>query len=374
MSKHFLWVFFALVSLFVAACGEKETVIDVQSIAISQPSAEMEIGETLTLKATVSPSNASYDGITWTSTNPKVASVTTSGLVTALSEGNTTITVMAGGRTASCAITVVKGFVAVTSISLNKTSLEMIEGESETLVATVFPENATDKTVIWTSSNESVVIVKDGTVTAVKEGEGTISAKVSDKTAKCTIVVLKKTIAVESIELDKTILSLVEGDTKTLVATVKPENATDKTITWSSSNNSVATVNSKGEVTALSGGSSIITASAGGVSAECAVTVVVPVSSVTLNKSELTLAIGSNETLVATVNPDNATDKTLVWSSSNTDVAIVDQNGRVSALNKGTAVITVKTNDGFKTATCLITVPSPGNTEPINGGDPTINW
>ena len=272
MSKHFLFSFFTLALLLVAACGEKETVIDVQSIAISQPSAEMEIGETLSLKATVSPSNASYDGMTWTSTNPKVASVSASGLVTALSEGNTTITVVVSGKTASCSVTVRKGYVAVSSISLNKTTLEMVEGDTESLTATVSPDDATDKTVTWTSSNESVAKVKDGAITAVKEGETTISAKAGEKTASCKVIVSKKVIPVASIELSKTELTIVEGDSGTLTATVSPDDATDQTVVWSSSNESIATVKD-GVINAISQGEATITAKVGEKTATCKVIV-----------------------------------------------------------------------------------------------------
>ena len=165
---HLSFVLASILSIVLVACGEKA--VEVASVSISQPSAEMEIGETLSLKATVSPSNASYDAITWTSAKPQVASVSASGLVSAISEGNTTITVTAGGKAASCSVTVVKGFVAVSAISLNKTSLELVEDDTETLTATVSPDDATDKTVSWTSSNEAVANVKDGTITAIKEG------------------------------------------------------------------------------------------------------------------------------------------------------------------------------------------------------------
>ena len=171
---HLSFVLASIVSIVLVACGEK--VVEVASVSISQPSADMEIGETLSLKATVSPSNASYDAITWTSAKPQVASVSASGLVSAISEGNTTITVTAGGKAASCSVTVVKGFVAVSAISLNKTSLELVEDDTETLTATVSPDDATDKTVSWTSSNEDVAKVKDGTVTAIKEGNANITA------------------------------------------------------------------------------------------------------------------------------------------------------------------------------------------------------
>ena len=222
MRKHFLFCILTIVSLFLTACSEKEQEITVQSIAISQPSAELKIGEMLNLKATVSPSNATYDGITWTSTRTTVATVSGSGLVSALAEGNTTITAMAGGKTASCSVIVVKGVVAVSSISLNKDSIELVEGDSETLTATVSPNDATDKTVSWSSSNTGVATVKDGTITAVKEGEATITAKAGEKTASCKVVVAKKVIPVGSIELNKTELDLVEGDSESLTATISP--------------------------------------------------------------------------------------------------------------------------------------------------------
>lgn len=158
-TKLSLFVISFVSSLFIA-CGEKEQEITVQSIALSQPSAELIIGETLNLKATVSPSNATYDGITWTSTKTSVATVSSSGQVSALAEGNTTITAMAGGKTASCSVTVVKGYVAVSSITLNKENLELVEGNSETLTATVSPNDATDRTVSWSSSNDAVATVK----------------------------------------------------------------------------------------------------------------------------------------------------------------------------------------------------------------------
>ena len=348
-----------LVLLCLTACGKKEQEITVQSIALSQPSAELKIGETLNLKATVSPSNATYDGITWTSTRTAVATVSSSGLVSALAEGNTTITAMAGGKTASCSVTVVKGVVAVSSISLNKDSIELVEGDSETLTATVSPNDATDKTVSWSSSNDAVATVKDGTITAVKMGEATITAKAGEKTASCDVVVAKKVIPVESIELNKTELALVEGDIETLTATISPEDATDKTISWTSSKESIATVKD-GLVTAISEGEATITAKAGEKTASCKVVVakkVIPVESIELNKTELELKKGESSTLSATVLPTNATNPTVSWLSSNSEIASVNQNGKVTALTGGEAIITAKAGD--KTAECKVSISVP---------------
>lgn len=353
-TKLSLFVISFVSSLFIA-CGEKEQEITVQSIALSQPSAELIIGETLNLKATVSPSNATYDGITWTSTKTSVATVSSSGQVSALAEGNTTITAMAGGKTASCSVTVVKGYVAVSSITLNKENLELVEGNSETLTATVSPNDATDRTVSWSSSNDAVATVKDGTITAVKEGEATITAKAGEKTASCKIVVAKKVIPVESIELNKTELELKKGETSTLTANVQPTNATNPAVSWSSSNSDIAKVDQSGKVTAISGGEAIITAKAGDISAECRVSVSVPATSVSLNKTSVEMHPSETIQLVATILPEDTTEKAS-WSSSNQGVANVDENGKVVAFNTGTAIIKIIV--GGIEASCSITVSS----------------
>ena len=273
-----IFSFFAWLSLLLlTACGETEKEIQVTFLAISPNKAEIVIGETLSLRVTVSPSNATYDGITWRSTQPAIASVSESGQVTAVSEGNATITAMAGGKTASCSVTVTSGTVAVSSIQLDKTTLELEEGESATLVATISPDDATDKTITWTSSKEEVATVKDGVVSAVSEGEATITASAGEKSSSCKVTVTKKVIAVESITLNNTELCLDLGDHETLIATVSPEDASDKSVTWSSDNPTVASVDN-GTVKAHNAGTATITAKAGDKTASCSVTVIDPIA------------------------------------------------------------------------------------------------
>ena len=181
-------------------------------------------------------------------------------------------------------------------------------------------------------------------------------------------------IVVTGITLDKTTATVEEGATVTLTATVTPGNATDKTVTWSTSNEAIATV-SDGVVTGVKAGEVTITAKAGDKSATCTVTVtaaatepeVVPVTGVTLSQTAVTLDIDQSITLTATVAPENATNKAVTWASDKTDVATVDANGKVTAVAAGTANITVTTQDGGKTATCVVTV-NPA-TEPE---DPTV--
>ena len=312
-------------------------------------------GETFSLVATVLPKDAEYDGVMWASSNASVASVN-SGTVTAVKEGTATITASAGGKSSTCTVKVSAKVVTVTSITLDKTSLSMQVGETETITATVNPDNASDKSVVWGSSDVSVATVSDGTITAKKSGEAIISAKSGSCIAKCKVTI---TVSTESITLDKTSLSLVVGETAQLTATVKPDDATDKKVAWASSDESVAKV-SNGKVTAVKSGKATITAKCGDKIAECAVTVTVPTGSVTLDKTTLSLAVGETEQLTATVKPDDATDKNVTWTSSDESVAKV-VNGKVTAVKSGKATINAKCCDktGGKTAECAVTVTVP---------------
>ena len=170
-----------------------------------------------------------------------------------------------------------------------------------------------------------------------------------------------KSVSVTEVGLNKTSTTLVEGETETLVATVMPENATDKSVVWESGNESAATVSQEGLVTAVGEGKATITVKTndGGFSASCEVTVnkkVIAVTGVVLGKTELTLVEGEEEKLAAAVTPENATDKSVVWESSNKSAAAVSQDGLVTAVEEGKATITVKTNDGGFSASCEVTV------------------
>ena len=171
-------------------------------------------------------------------------------------------------------------------------------------------------------------------------------------------------VGVSGITLNKTALNLTIGASESLVATISPSNATNKDVEWTSSNTNVATVDTKGKVTGVSSGSATITVKTkdGSKVATCNVTVknpVISVTGVTLNKTALNLVTGASESLVATISPSNATNKNVEWTSSNTNVATVDTTGKVKAISTGSAIITVKTKDGAKVATCNVTVKNP---------------
>jgi len=243
---------------------------------------------------------------------------------------------------------------AVTGVSLNKTSTTLPIGSSETLTVTFTPTNARNKNVTWTTSNADVATVTDGTVTAVAPGTAAITVTTEDGeyTATCTVTVIRLTTGVT---LNKVNTTLPAGSSETLTATVYPLNATDKSVTWTTSNAAVATV-ADGTVTAVAAGIATITATAAnGQTATCEVTVTQPVTGVSLNKTRLSITMGSSETLTATVAPANASDKSVTWTTSNAAVATVTD-GIVTGVAPGTATITVTTTDGELTATCTVTV------------------
>lgn len=256
--------------------------------------------------------------------------------------------------------------IPVTSVSLNKSSITLNQGATETLSASVSPTNATNRSVTWSSSNTSVATVSStGQVAAVNPGTAVITVRTNDsnKTATCTVTVTAPATPVASVSLNKNSISLNVGATETLSATVSPANATNRSVTWSSSNTSVATVNTNGRVTAVAPGTAVITVRTvdGNKTERCTVTVtasVVSVNSVTLNRSIITLSVGATETLSATISPANASNKTISWVSGDPDIASVNQNGMVTGKKAGTATISVITADGGKTATCRVTVTS----------------
>ena len=341
----------------ITACVQEPAVISVTNITLDSSSVELTEGESYTLHATVSPSNADNQTVLWTSSNSSVATVNR-GVVQAVSAGQATITATSddGGKTATCTVTVKSKVIAVKGVSLDQTSLNLRVGEPVYLKATVSPEDATNKNVSWISSNESVVSVNSaGLVNPLSSGTAVISVITEDGgfKAQCEVVV---TVAVTGIVLSQTTASVFEGESITLQATVTPADATDKEVIWKSSDPDVATVNG-GKVTGVKVGTAVITATTkdGAKSASCVITVTAHVQSISLDKTTLTLERGSSEPLKANVLPENALNRNVNWRSSDNAVATVT-NGVVTARGIGSAEITATTEDGGKTARCMVTV------------------
>ena len=327
-------------------------------VKISRTKATVEKGDTYQLTASVQPTDATIRTVKWSSSNKKVATVSATGLVTAVAGGKATITVKStdGGFKKKCVITV---HVTPTSLTLNKNTATINTGKTLRLKATLAPADATES-VTWTSSKKTVASVSSsGVVTALKGGTTVITAKTDNGlTAKCTVTVNQ---LVQSVKLDKTALTLSPNERATLTAKVSPSTAVYQTIEWTSDNTKVAKVTQKGVVTAVAPGEATITAKnlAGNVSAVCKVHVRKAVTGVTLSEKSMAIIAPKTATLTATVVPADATDRSVTWSSSNPAVATVSATGVVTPVGSGETVITVKTKDGGLKATCTVTVTVP---------------
>ncbi len=251
--------------------------------------------------------------------------------------------------------------IKVESVSLNETAKTLNKAGTFQLTATLSPLAPTVATVKWSSSKPEVATVdQNGLVAAVGGGVTNITVTTDSglKTATCVVTVV---VPVTGVKLDKATLTMDDGTTGTLVATVEPTDATNKGVVWSSSNTGVATVDS-GVVTAVAPGDTVITAASAEdntIKATCNVTVnKVNVSSVTLVDEAVTLTISSTRTLVFNLLPANATVKTVSWTSSNPAVAEVNATtGLITAKTEGTTNVTVaSTDDPSKTDVCVVTV------------------
>jgi uncharacterized protein YjdB len=258
--------------------------VPLQDISLSKTETTLPVNRMEILNVIYRPENATNQNVTWISDNLAVASVN-NGVITTKSEGTATITVTAadGGKTAACKVTVSASAVSVTGVSLNKKSASLPVGATEPLSATITPSNAANKDMLWSSNNPLVATVsQDGVVTAISEGNAVIIVTTAEggKTATCAITVTRSSsgVPVSGVTLDKGTLSLIVGDTQPLTASVFPSNAANKTVSWNSSNPSVALVSGSGAsatVTAISTGNADITVTTedGGKTAACAVTV-----------------------------------------------------------------------------------------------------
>ena len=265
--------------------------------------------------------------------------------------------------------------IPVTDINLSKSSLNLAVGQSETLTAAVVPDDATKKDVIWNSSDDTIATVENGKVTAKKSGTATITVTSADNEEIKKTCEVKVITPVTDVTMSPKTLTLNEGKTGQLTATVAPSNADNKNVTWKSDNEKVATVSSTGKVTAKKAGTATITVTTvdGGKTATCKVTVKankVPVKSVSLNKTKLTLGAKEKFTLKATVKPSNATSKKVTWKSSKKSVATVSSKGVVTAKKTGKTTITAKA-DG-KSKKCTITVKKAPNKITLNAKKKTL--
>lgn len=332
--------------------------VPVTGISISRSTLALTVGATSTLTATVAPSNASDKSYSWSSSNSAVATVNSSGLVTAKANGTATITATTtdGGKKASCAVTVTT---PASGVSVAPTTATIIKGQTQQLTATVAPSSASNKSVSWSSSNNSVATVNStGLVTAKAAGIADITVTTADGNYKAVCKVTVR-VPVTGVSLSETDISLIKGSTEQLLATVSPADASNKTISWTTTDKSIATVSSSGLVTAVGGGTATITATTadGSYTDVCKVTVTVPVEGIKFCDVSANVGIGSTTKLNYTITPPEATNKAVTWQSANPAVATVDEStGVITPIAPGGTEITVTTQDGGHTDTTLLIV------------------
>lgn len=243
----------------------------------------------------------------------------------------------------------------VSSIKINLESATLKVNETLSLSVTILPEEAKQTPIIWASSNENIAIVKSGKVLAKNPGEAIITATTEDggHTATCRVVVI---IPVESLRLNHTACTINIGETLQLEATITPDNASNKNITWESSDESIASIHD-GEVKAINGGTAIISAISeeSGMSASCEVTVWVPVTSISIEKKYYFASFGDEIIINPTILPENASNKNFYWSFSSPDI-IEDVDGRIKAKKSGYVSLTAISEDGEKQASTSLRV------------------
>lgn len=355
-SKYIFILFIFLLAIIIP------TDVFANVIDLHKSSITLGVGHSETIKYTLNE-DLNSSNIVWKSSNEKVA-IVQNGKITAITEGTAIITASINGNNSTCKVIVSSDYIPITGISLNKSSLNIVIGTTETLIKNISPSNATNQDVTWHSSNEDVATINSsGQITAKKTGSTTITVTTSNgyrTTCKVTVI---DTISLKEIKLNKTNINIKEHETDTLSISYNPNNATNKNITWKSSNTNVATVDLSGKVTAIQPGTATITAVSndGGHVASCKVTVEAlskKVSSITLDKTELNLVAGDEAGVKATIQPEYAENKNITWTSSDEKIATVE-NGVIKAISPGTAEIKVITEDEAKEAFCKVTVVAP---------------
>ncbi|HEY2377991.1 MAG TPA: Ig-like domain-containing protein, partial [Gemmatimonadaceae bacterium] len=328
----------------------------VASVSVSLGSGSLTIGQTTQATAVLKDANGnvlSGRTITWTSSNTAVATVNSTGVVTATGAGSANIVATSEGVTGQASLTVTLAPVASVSVALGAGSLAVGQTTQATAVLKDAIGNVlTGRTISWSSSNMAVATVNNtGVVTAVGTGSASIVATSEGVTGQASLTVTVVPVASVSVSLASG--SLTVGLTTQATAVLKDTGGnvlTGRTVTWASSNTAVATVNSTGVVTAMGAGSANIVATSGGVSGQASLTVtLVTVASVSVSLGSGSLTVGQTTQATAVLKDATGnvlTGRTITWSSSNSAVATVNSSGLVTAVGAGSANI-VATSGGI---------------------------
>ena len=327
-----------------------ENVVLPTDISINNDSLTLVVGDSGKINASVVPSNASSLYLSYKSSNSNVAVVDGQGNVSAKGAGDAIITITTSNNISKTVkVKVNRRVVEATGISFNQSNLKLKVGETAKISYTITPVATTDKTVTYEFDRNYVSLDSSGNLKALRAGVTEVTVKtVNGRSAKLRVEITSPVKLASDIKINEGNIKIAYGSSKQLSLTINPSDASRDGLAWKSSNPSIASVDNNGKVTAKAAGHASISVTLNGKSSSIDVEVasrVVPVTGVTVNQSSLNLKVGNSATVKAEVNPSNATNKNVIWKSSNDSVAMVDSNGKVTAYGKGSAVISAIAGD-----------------------------
>lgn len=369
----------------IELCGRvPDDFIFVESLGIEYDSYELHPGETLTPKVEVLPANAEVKTLKWTSLTPNIVQVDSNGSISVV-DGIETGTGYIRVETTdgsniydTLTVYVTQATIRVAEIIPAQKEYTLRCGESVKIELTILPENATNKTILWSSWDKSLATVtQEGVVTANNLGKtGTVKigadatdgpGVIADVFTDILINIIPAEVKVKTLLIERNYYALTEGEQVQINTTILPENATNKVLKWSSDNPEIASIDSNGVVTGLSGGNSTIihveTTDGSELSGEINVEVraakpqPIKVSEIVCTPESVVLIEGQSYQIKAEVRPENATNQDLRWSSLRPEIATVDANGLIAAISEGTSEILVEAcDDSGVSQTIAVTV------------------
>ena len=342
------------------SCKNKE----VESLEFTQNNISVKKGENIKLTVIVNPTELSNSKFTWTSSDESIVTVDSNGNIKGIKPGKAEITVTSSnGKKAVCTVNVVEETVDVQKILLTINKKNINVGSTTQIKAKIEPENATNRELVWTTSDKNIATVdENGVVKGKKSGTVTITAKTKDgkvvASTKITINDVPKKI--ESLSFAQNNVSIKKGDTTKLIVTVKPTELSNSKLTWTSSDESIVSVDIYGNIKGIKPGKAQITVtSSNGKKAECTVNVIeeeIKLEEIILTPSKDKIEKDEMTQIGGVFKPEKATNRELVWTTSDKNIATVDENGVVKGINEGTVTITAKTKDGKVVASTTITI------------------
>ena len=359
MKKRLCFLILLLTVFCLAFAASAETPALNRSITFDAESYIVYKGKPAKLTATVTnltEEAPKKTALTWTSSDPDIVSVTSAGALSGKKAGKAVVTASAKDDASITASVNVEVRIPVQSVAINEKGVTVIVGAGESaakaqLSTSVKPEDAFYKTGTWSSSDESIATVDgNGVVKGIAAGSVKITFTSDDPGAKKVQTIVKVNQAVSRIKLSATSLTLDKGKSSSIKAEVLPSSAAAKKVTWSSSNENVAVVSANGGISAKGKGKATITCTAtdgSGVTAKCEVSVISMVKSMRASGSNrMILFAGQTDSFAVSIQPSDATDKSVRWTSSDSSVASVDSSGTITAKNKGQCKVTATAQDG----------------------------